>query len=104
PLIWAFCGTSPLTVIDGEFAFVAEAIGLAIPVVIDTDLGNNIDDAFALSLAAVSSEIELLGVTTTWYQAASRALIARRLLGAWGRTDVPVSVGHHPRYARESEQ
>lgn len=77
---------------------------MAIPVVIDTDLGNNIDDAFALSLAAVSSEIELLGVTTTWYQAASRALIARRLLGAWGRTDVPVSVGHHPRYARESEQ
>jgi len=77
---------------------------VAIPVVIDTDLGNNIDDAFALALAAVSPEIELLGVTTTWYQASSRALIARRLLGAWGRTDVPVSAGQHPRYTKENEQ
>lgn len=77
---------------------------MAVSVVIDTDLGNNIDDAFALSLAAISPEIDLLGVTTTWYQAASRAFIVRRLLGAWGRMDVPVSAGQHPRYERESEQ
>ena len=35
-----------------------------IPVIIDTDLGDDIDDAFALCLAAQSPEIQLLGVTT----------------------------------------
>jgi len=35
-----------------------------IPVVIDTDIGADIDDAFALALAVASPEIEIVGVTT----------------------------------------
>ena len=71
-----------------------------IPMVIDTDIGDNIDDAFAVALAANSPEVELLGVTTTFYFAVERALLARRLLAAYGRTDVQVAVGDNPRYDR----
>ena len=37
-----------------------------IPVLIDTDLGDDIDDAFALCLAMRSPEIRVLGVTTVF--------------------------------------
>ena len=35
-----------------------------LPVVIDTDIGGDIDDAFALALAVASPELEVVGVTT----------------------------------------
>src|SRR5690349_11599357 len=35
-----------------------------IPVIIDTDIGADIDDAFALGLALVSPELEILAITT----------------------------------------
>src|SRR5215831_9093807 len=34
-------------------------------VIIDTDIGDDVDDAFALALAVKSPELEVLGVTTT---------------------------------------
>ena len=38
-------------------------MSMRIPVIIDTDIGDDIDDAFALCLAMQSPEIEILGVT-----------------------------------------
>lgn len=35
-----------------------------LPVIIDTDIGSDIDDAFALGLAIVSPELEIVGITT----------------------------------------
>jgi hypothetical protein len=35
-------------------------------VVLDTDIGDDIDDAFALALALRSPELKLLGITTTF--------------------------------------
>jgi purine nucleosidase len=35
-------------------------------VIIDTDIGDDIDDAFALALALKSPELKVLGVTTTF--------------------------------------
>ena len=35
-----------------------------LPIIIDTDIGSDIDDAFALGLAIVSPELEIVGVTT----------------------------------------
>ena len=64
-----------------------------VPVLVDTDIGTDIDDAFALALALASPEIELRGVTTVSADAYSRALIACRLLSAAGRGDVPVAAG-----------
>ncbi|NMB12608.1 MAG: AraC family transcriptional regulator [Firmicutes bacterium] len=60
-------------------------------VLMDTNLADNIDEAFALALAACSPEIELIGVTVLEPKA---ELLTRQLLGAYGRSKVPVSVGY----------
>ena len=63
------------------------------PILLDTDIGDDIDDAFALSLALRSPEVRLVGVTTVFKDAHSRALIALRMLEEAGRSDVPVAAG-----------
>ncbi len=65
----------------------------AVPVILDTDIGGDIDDAFALALALASPEIDLRAVTTVSADAYTRALLACRLLHAAGRDDVPVAAG-----------
>ena len=64
-----------------------------IPVIIDTDIGDDIDDAFALSLALSDPRIEVVGVTTGWGDTRTRVLLVRRLLAAMGRSDIPVAQG-----------
>src|SRR5688572_10506214 len=68
-----------------------------IPIILDTDIGTDIDDAFALALALASPEIELRGVTTVSADAYGRALIACRMLHNAGRGDVPVAPGRPQR-------
>src|SRR5437588_2439923 len=70
-----------------------------VPVLIDTDVGDDIDDAFALALALSSPELDVRGITTVAGDAHTRALIVCRLLYAVGRSDVPVAAG---RPAQES--
>jgi purine nucleosidase len=62
-------------------------------VIIDSDIGDDVDDAFALALAIKSPEFEILGVTTTFGETEVRARIVDRLLGEVGRSDVPVLAG-----------
>ena len=62
-------------------------------VVIDTDIGDDIDDAFALALALKSPEIKVLGVTTTFGNTEMRARLVDRYLKAVGRSDIPVFAG-----------
>ncbi len=62
-------------------------------VLIDTDIGDDIDDALALALALRSPEIELLGVTTVFGNTQKRARLAAHLLQTYGREDIPVAVG-----------
>jgi purine nucleosidase len=62
-------------------------------VIIDTDIGDDIDDAFALSLALRSPELQILGVTTTFGDTELRAKLADRFLGETGRPEIPVRAG-----------
>jgi len=62
-------------------------------VIIDTDIGDDIDDAFALALALRSPELEILGVTTNFGDTEARAKIADRLLGEAGHPKTPVAAG-----------
>ena len=62
-------------------------------IILDTDIGDDIDDALALAFAIMSEKIELLGVTTVFRNAAQRAELACCLLEALGRTDIPVYTG-----------
>jgi len=65
------------------------------PILLDTDIGTDIDDAFALALIINSPELELLGVTTVAGDTQARARLAAKLLweagGAWRK--VPVYAG-----------
>jgi inosine-uridine nucleoside N-ribohydrolase len=62
-------------------------------IIIDTDIGDDIDDAFAIALALRSPELQILGVTTTFGDTETRAKIVDRLLGEAGRDDIPVAAG-----------
>ena len=62
-------------------------------VIIDTDIGDDIDDAFALGLALKSPELKILGVTTTFGNTDLRARLVVRYLQALGRSDIPVFAG-----------
>ncbi|MGA7340556.1 MAG: nucleoside hydrolase [Terracidiphilus sp.] len=62
-------------------------------VILDTDIGDDIDDAFALALALRSPEVRLLGITTEFGDTQLRARLVDRYLSAVGRTDIPVEAG-----------
>ena len=61
--------------------------------ILDTDIGDDIDDAFALALILRSPELRLLGVTTTFGDTELRAQLLDRYLEAVDRTDIPVAAG-----------
>ena len=62
-------------------------------IILDTDIGDDIDDALALAFAIMSGKIDILGVTTVFRNAEHRAELACCLLEALGRTDIPVYAG-----------
>jgi len=64
-----------------------------LPVVIDTDIGDDIDDALALALALNSPELDLRGVTTVYGPVATRTKMALKLLSVYDRSDIPVAAG-----------
>jgi purine nucleosidase len=61
--------------------------------VLDTDIGDDIDDAFALALVLRSPEIRLLGITTAFGDTELRARLVDRYLAAVGRKDIAVLAG-----------
>ncbi|MGB6745631.1 MAG: nucleoside hydrolase [Terracidiphilus sp.] len=62
-------------------------------VLLDTDIGDDIDDAFALALVLRSPELHLLGITTEFGDTELRARLVDRYLNAVGRSDIPVAAG-----------
>jgi len=65
-------------------------------VLLDTDIGTNIDDALGLSYLLCQARCRLLGVTTVGSESARRADLARALCAAWGRDRVVVLAGFEP--------
>jgi inosine-uridine nucleoside N-ribohydrolase len=61
--------------------------------ILDTDIGDDIDDAFALALALRSPELKILGITTAFGDTELRARLVDRYLHAVGRGDIPVAAG-----------
>jgi inosine-uridine nucleoside N-ribohydrolase len=64
-----------------------------IPVILDTDIGNDIDDCICLSYLLQQSRCELLGVTTVSGPTRHRAAMADALCRAAGRSDIPIHAG-----------
>lgn len=63
------------------------------PVILDTDIGSDIDDTWALAALLHSPELKPLLITTTSGDTRYRAQVTTRLLEVAGRTDIPVGIG-----------
>ena len=61
--------------------------------ILDTDIGDDIDDAFALALALRSRELKILGITTEYGDTELRARLLDRYLTAVRRAEIPVAAG-----------
>ncbi len=64
-----------------------------IPVLLDTDIGSDIDDAVALAYLLKNPQCELLGVTTVTGDVQKRAALAEAICHAAGRPEVPIHCG-----------
>ena len=64
-----------------------------ISLILDTDLGDDVDDVFALAYAVRHPRINLRAVTTVLGDTRWRAALALRLLDELGVDDVPVAAG-----------
>ena len=62
-------------------------------VILDTDIGTDVDDCLALAVLLASPELELVGVTTVYGDVLLRARMVMKLLRLRGREDVPVAMG-----------
>ncbi len=64
-----------------------------IPVIFDTDIGDDIDDALALALALQSPELDVRAITTVIDDTSTRARLVWKELGLYGRQDIAVGIG-----------
>jgi inosine-uridine nucleoside N-ribohydrolase len=62
-------------------------------IILDTDIGDDIDDAWALAFLISHHDFQPLGVTITHGNTPARMKIACKLLHITGRGDIPVAVG-----------
>ena len=66
---------------------------MTIKVVLDTDIGTDVDDCLALAVLLGSPEVELVGVTCVYGDVRLRARMVRKLLRLAGRAEMPVYAG-----------
>src|SRR5262245_26985702 len=74
-------------------AELAAAAPRRIPVILDTDIGDDIDDTWALVLALKSPDLDLKLVVTDYGNTEQRARLVARVLELAGRTDIPIGIG-----------
>jgi len=76
-----------------------------LPIVFDTDIGSDVDDALALGVILGAPEaLELVAVSTVGREARLRARIASHLLSLAGRGEVPVCAGEAAPLLRSAER
>jgi purine nucleosidase len=64
-----------------------------VPVLLDTDIGSDIDDAVALAYLLQQPRCDLVGITTVTGDTAKRAALAAFLCDAAGKPDIPIHRG-----------
>jgi purine nucleosidase len=62
---------------------------------VDTDIGDDIDDAFALGLILRSPELKVLGISTAFGDTETRARLVDRFLAETGAANILVTAGVH---------
>jgi len=99
PLILCCLPASAVPVIAAESA--------KTPVILDTDIGTDIDDAYALADLMHREDLQLLGVTTVSSDAVARARLAAKFLsrggGQWSRVPVYAGASSNTQYMKQVE-
>ncbi len=67
---------------------------MPIKIIIDTDIGENIDDLLAVAFALNSPEFEIMAITTVDGDTQARSRIARRATATFGKPHIPVAAGY----------
>lgn len=62
-------------------------------VILDTDIGDDIDDAFALALALSSPELKILQINSDFGDTPLRSQLLQRFLTSSGHGDIPIATG-----------
>lgn len=63
------------------------------PVILDTDLGDDIDDTWALAALLASPEFDLKLITTAFGDTSKKTALVAKILQAIGRPDIPIGTG-----------
>ena len=66
---------------------------MPVPVILDTDIGLDVDDVWALAFMLKCPEIDVKLITTNTGDTTYSARLVAKLLEIAGRTDIPVGVG-----------
>ena len=66
---------------------------MAQKIIIDTDIGDDIDDAIAISFAVRRPELEVLAITTCYGPTGKRCRMLAKQLALLGRDDIPIAAG-----------
>ena len=91
-VLWLACGCGLSTTAAAQVAAKPKVMTPQLAI-LDTDIGDDIDDAFALALVLRSPELRLLGITTEYGDTELRARLLDRYLNAVGRADISVAAG-----------
>jgi len=89
-LLWLGCTLTSLPAHADQTKPVRSA---PVHVILDTDIGDDIDDTWALALLLKSPELDLKLVVGDYGESQYRARLLARLLERAGRTNVPVGIG-----------
>jgi len=73
--------------------FISSLFANRIPVIIDTDIGTDIDDTWALSYLLLQPEVDIKLVLTESHNTPARTKVAAKFLQLIGRTDIPIGTG-----------
>ena len=69
-----------------------------IPVILDTDIGGDIDDTWALAYLLKCPELDLRLIVCSMEDTHYKAKIVAKLLEVAGRTDIPIAIGPSSKY------
>lgn len=64
-----------------------------IPIIVDTDIGGDIDDVWALAMLLKMPQFDIKLITTAVGDTISRAKIVAKMLERANRTDIPIGIG-----------
>jgi inosine-uridine nucleoside N-ribohydrolase len=71
-------------------------------ILIDTDIGDDIDDALAIGFALNCPEVRVKAITTVYGDTETRAKLVLKLLKTFNREDIPLGVGiRKPLFSKE---